>query len=82
MRKTIFPYELIGEEVEVLQSKNESNLGLRGKVIDETRSTLIIKHEGKMKTLLKSNITIRMVKDGKVIPGISLVKRPEERIKG
>ena len=82
MKKSIFPYELIGEEVEVFESKNASNLGLRGKIIDETKSTIIIDHNGTMKTVLKSNITIRMVKDGKLIQGISLVKRPEERIKG
>ena len=82
MKKSIFPYELIGEEVEIFESKNASHLGLRGKIIDETKSTIIIDHNGIMKTLLKSNITIKMVKDGKLINGISLVKRPEERIKG
>ena len=31
VRKETFPHELIGEEIEVIDSKNKSNAGIRGK---------------------------------------------------
>jgi RNase P/RNase MRP subunit p29 len=82
MKKIIFPHEIIGEEVEVHDAKNKDNIGIKGKVADETKSTLTIESNGKMKQLLKNNITLKMSRTGELIKGINLVKRPEERIKG
>lgn len=81
-RKKPFPYELVGEEVEVVDSQNETNLGIKGKVIDETKMTIKITRSGKSKTLMKNNIALRLTKLGKVISGKELVGRPEERMTG
>jgi len=82
MKKTIYPYELIGEEIEVIEAKNTYNLSIKGKVVDETKTTLKIEQNGKFKTLLKNNITIKLIKSGKIISGQEIAKRPEERLKG
>lgn len=80
--KKFFPHELIGEEIKVVDSTNKSDLGIAGKVIDETKMTLKIDQQGKIKTVLKSNITIKLFKTGELISGSIISKRPEDRIKG
>jgi ribonuclease P protein subunit POP4 len=70
--------ELIGSTVEVVGSKNQTLIGLKGKIIEETKNTLTIQGESKKK-LLKSHITLKI--DGQIIEGKSLQKRPEDRIK-
>ena len=81
IRRKTFPYELIGEEVEVVKSNNKSSLGIKGKVVDETKQTIKIEMLGKTKTLLKKNITFKLKKSGRIVDGKKLTKRPEERIK-
>lgn len=82
MNKKTYPYELIGQEIEIISSKNKSNLRLKGKVVDETKHTIKITHQGKIKTLMKDNITFKLKKTNQTIEGKTIVKRPEERIKG
>ena len=50
-----FPHELIGQEIEIIDSTNKSELGLQGKVVDETKNILTISHEGNVKKLIKKN---------------------------
>lgn len=82
MAQKIYPYELIGQEIEVINSKNKSNLGLKGKIVDETKYSLKVFHRGKIKTLMKNNLTLRLKKTGQTLEGKSIAKRPEERVKG
>jgi ribonuclease P protein subunit POP4 len=79
---TTFPYELIGEEIEVVVSPNNGLIGIKGKVVDESKNTLTIESEGVMKKLLKRAIKFKLLKTGKIILGNDIVKRSEERIKG
>jgi ribonuclease P protein subunit POP4 len=81
MTEKVYPHELIGETIEIVDSTNKSHMGLQGKVIDETKSTIVIEQQSQPKTLLKNNITLRL-KNGLVIKGTALLKRPEDRIKG
>jgi len=81
-RKTIYPHELVGEEIEVLESKNTANLKVKGKVVDETKMTLKVEQGNKVKTLLKNNIKFKLVRSGQIIIGQEIAKRPEERLKG
>jgi ribonuclease P protein subunit POP4 len=71
--------ELIGFEATVVGSTNKANIGIKGKITDETRNTLKI--GGKI--ILKKDITIEIETDGKkiTIEGKKLTKSPEERIK-
>jgi ribonuclease P protein subunit POP4 len=82
MKKTIYPGELVGQEIEIIEAKNTYNLSVKGKVVDETKTTLKVEQSGKFKTLLKNNITIKLIKSGKIISGQEMAKRPEERLKG
>lgn len=77
-------HELIGLDVKIKESKNRSQLGLKGKVVGETYSTLRIETDKGEKTIPK-DITIfiftlpngtKVQVDGKVLIG-----RPEDRIK-
>ncbi|MEK6863116.1 MAG: ribonuclease P protein subunit [Nanoarchaeota archaeon] len=83
VRKEVFPHELIGEEIEVVDSKNKSNVGIRGKVIDETRETIkVLQEDSKEAVLMKKIIVFKLVKSGKIISGENIAKRPEDRLKG
>lgn len=82
-RKEVFPHELIGEEIEVITSKNKSNLGIKGKIIDETKETITVSQDhGKEVVLMKQIITFKLMKSGKIISGEVIAKRPEDRLKG
>ncbi|MBT3298586.1 hypothetical protein HN385_06675 [archaeon] len=81
--KKTYPNELIGVNVEIVNSNQVLLIGVNGKIIDESKDTLkLINKEGKIKTLLKSSITFKILKNNKIIEGNSIKKRPEERLKG
>ena len=75
--------ELIGLEAEVTQASNESLIGLRGLIIDETKNTLSIEREGVEKKVIKSQVMLNILFDGQTfqIDGKVLVGRPEDRLK-
>ena len=81
MKNKTFPHELIGQEIMVINSTNPAQVGISGKIVDETKSTIKIESKEGIKTLLKSTITFKIKNNG-VIDGRTLMKRPEERIKG
>jgi|TARA_Y100000310_G_scaffold327640_1_gene394318 ribonuclease P protein subunit POP4 len=73
-----FKKELIGSIIEIIGSKNKTLIGIKGKIIDETKNTLTIKNKTSKK-VLKSHITFKI--DGKIVEGKDITKRPEDRIK-
>ena len=77
--KKLLRTELIGLEAEVVDSRNKANVGIKGKIEDETRNTLLIGG----KKILKKYALIEIKNDGQKtrINGKDLVKSPEERIK-
>ena len=77
--KNISKQELIGLNAEIVDSKNKANIGISGKIIDETKNSLVI--DGKR--LFKKNITIKLNINKKqiTINGQMLRGRPKERIK-
>ncbi len=70
---------LVGKQAQVIAATNPALLNLDGKIVDETKMTLKIKHNGKIKTLLKSTVTLQV--DGRLLSGKELIGRTEERIK-
>jgi ribonuclease P protein subunit POP4 len=77
-------HELTGLAVKVADSKNPANKGLEGKVISETRNTIIIETRKGEKTLFKDQCTFVFELPGgeKVrVDGELLVARPEDRVK-
>jgi ribonuclease P protein subunit POP4 len=83
--KDVVKHELIGLDVEVTESTNKDAVGVKGRVIDETRNMLVIETEaGEEKSLVKEQCTFLFTvpEGGKVsIEGRLLVARPEDRIK-
>jgi ribonuclease P protein subunit POP4 len=75
--------ELIGLEVEVVDAENKSLIGLKGLIVDETKNLLAIEKEGVVKKVIKSQVMIKVLLEGKAfqIDGKILVGRPEDRLK-
>lgn len=80
----IIQHEFIGTEAEVAKSKDPNYIGISGKIIDETRNTFTILHEGKCKKIVKDVAVFHFkLFNGTVveIDGKLLVGRPEDRLK-
>ncbi len=75
--------EWIGLEVEVADSPNPCEIGIKGVVVDETMKTLKIKTDRGVKTVEKSGRTFRVKYKNWVlrVRGDLIAFRPEDRIK-
>ncbi|MDH5482982.1 MAG: ribonuclease P protein component 1 [Candidatus Bathyarchaeota archaeon] len=76
--------EFIGNEVKVAKSRHPNYVGICGKIIDETRNTFTVSHEGKRKIVVKNSAVFHFrFSDGTTveIKGELLVGRPEDRLK-
>jgi ribonuclease P protein subunit POP4 len=76
--------EFIGTQAKVSKSIPTSYVGLSGKIIDETRNTFTILHEGKRKKVIKNSVIFHFkFSDGTIveIDGKLLLGRPEDRLK-
>lgn len=71
--------EFIGEQIEIIQSNNKEQTGIKGKIIDETKNTFKIKTINKTITILKTDKKFKI--NNQKIDGNKINKRPEERIK-
>jgi ribonuclease P protein subunit POP4 len=76
-------HELIGLMAEVVESSDPTRVGLKGRIVDETRNTFTIESKGKEKIVAKAECTFRFSLDHEVVEvdGKVLVARPEDRIK-
>ncbi len=83
VREMVFPDELIGKKLIITKSTNPSLTGLSGTIVDETKALLVISDDkGKIYQVLKNTITIKLEGESHLLSGVTLSKRPEERIKG
>lgn len=76
--------ELIGTEVHIAKSRNHGNLGVSGKVVDESRNTFTVLCEGKRKTIVKDSSVFRFEFPDRTVVEINgklLTGRPEDRLK-
>ena len=75
--------ELIGLQIEIIESKNKSLEGLKGKIINETKNMLVINTKNGIKKIIKSEVKMRLkINDKKFdVDGNILVGRPEDRVK-
>jgi len=77
-------YELIGTEAKVSKSGHPGYVGIIGKIIDETRNTFTVLHEGKRKIVVKDSAVFHFkFSDGTIVEvdGKLLVGRPQDRLK-
>jgi ribonuclease P protein subunit POP4 len=84
-KKNILYSTFIGLEVEISNSSAHELIGLKGKVIDETKNLLVIeKEDGREVKIQKVANTFRFTLDDKSvieIQGKKIAFRPEERPK-
>jgi len=76
--------ELIGLNAKVVKSTNPNYVGISGKVIDETRNTLIIRQENEEKIVVKNVAIFHFtMPDGTIVEvnGSIILGRPEDRVK-
>jgi len=81
---TILQSELIGLNAKVTKSSNRNSIGISGKIIDETRNTLVIRQDDDNKTIQKETTTFQFtLPSGTVVEveGNTLIGRPEDRVK-
>lgn len=76
--------ELIGTQAKITRNSHPGNVGMSGKVMDETRNTFVVLRAGKRKTVAKDSSTFQFkFPDSTIveIDGRILVGRPEDRLK-
>lgn len=71
-------FEFIGLELEVVDSNNSSLIGKKGKILDETKESFVIRIDKEIRILKRGN-TFKI--NNKLINGDEISKRPEERLK-
>ncbi len=83
MHNNITKIEFIGNYAEIISSNNKSLIGLKGKIVDETKNMFVFEIDGKEKKIMKKEVRLKFyLKDKAVeIDGKLLVSRPEDRIK-
>ncbi len=82
-RQNVTSHELIGLDVTIVDSSNGDIVGMRGRVIDESRNVLTIESDGREKVAAKhSNIFEFMLPNGTLarVNGDLLIARPEDRV--
>ena len=77
-------HELIGLDTEITQSSNVQLIGLKGKIVDETKSMFSLYTENGIKKLPKENSVWRFSFGNNeiILNGDMLTKRSYERIGG
>ncbi len=70
---------LLGNQVEVIQSSNRYDVGIKGLVIEDTKNTIKLRTENGIRILIKNNVILMI--NGKKINGNLLIGKEEERIK-
>jgi ribonuclease P protein subunit POP4 len=76
-------HELIGLNIEVVSSTHPGYVGLRGRVVDETRHMLVIEVDGVEKKVPKAACVFEFDDHGRKerIRGSEIEFKPEDRIK-
>ncbi|MBW3004738.1 ribonuclease P protein subunit [Candidatus Woesearchaeota archaeon] len=81
--KKLVKDELIGRTVEIIGSANAANIGICGRIADETKHLLVIETSKGLKKVLKKTSTFQITYLGEkvTLKGELLFGAPEERIK-
>jgi len=81
----IIAFEWIGLDIKVVSSPNRSEIGIKGKVVDETINTFVLDTgvNNSLKTVAKCGRTfnVKFMEKNMNVSGNYLRYRPEERIK-
>ena len=74
---------LIGKEIEITDSKNKNQIGIKGKILQETANFFVIDQKGSIIRIHKENITFKLIHKEKAlyIDGRLLLSTLTQRIK-
>ena len=74
---------MIGSIIEVIDADNKDLIGIKGKIIDETKNTLLVQTIKGRKRLLKNQIvfTTKNTTRSMIIDGKKIMRRPHDRIR-
>ena len=78
--ETISEYDLIGQEITITQSKNEEIVGLKGKVIMETKNMITVNTDDGKKNIPKDICQFSNNQGILETDSTKLSKRPNERM--
>ena len=78
--ETISEYDLIGQEVTISESKNKEIIGLKGKVIMETKNMIILNTDNGRKNIPKDICQFSNSQGLLETDSTKLNKRPHERM--
>lgn len=81
--KDIIKQVLVGKDIEVFYSKNESEIGIRGYCVEDRANILIIKTPSGEKKIIKKNAWFLIYTNSHkiLVPGTKIVGKIEKRIK-
>ncbi|MEM0379798.1 MAG: ribonuclease P protein subunit [Desulfurococcaceae archaeon] len=82
--KNIFFHELIGLDIELIDYPDTKLVGLKGRIIDETRKTIVVETNGRIVRVFKENSILKItIPSGEtvLVRGFELMGRPEDRLK-
>jgi ribonuclease P protein subunit POP4 len=81
--RNILQHELIGLHCSVVRARNASQIGIEGKIIDETMKMITVESGGERKMVEKAGSAFRLRLDDAVVEveGDALLARPEDRVK-
>ncbi len=76
-------HELIGLEIEIVSSTHSGYVGMKGRVVDETKRMLVMEVDGMEKRVPKRLCVFEFIFDGyrERVDGAEIEFRPEDRIK-
>jgi len=78
--ETISEYDLIGQEITIIQSKNKEIVGLKGKVIMETKNMITVNTDNGKKNIPKDICQFSNNQGILETDSTKLSKRPHERM--
>ncbi len=83
--RSLIHHELIGLEVEIISSNDPTHKGVIGRILDETRNTLLIETRSRRGVRIPKDISTFLFKipDGRkvLVEGHIIVGRSEDRLK-
>lgn len=81
--RNILLHELIGLECKVVGSKNKNHLGIKGRIVDETKNLIILETKKGIKKISKKGAIFRLKLESSIVEilGDDILARPEDRIK-
>ena len=79
MGTNVIHAEWIGKHAKVVSSTNKSLNGFEGRIVNETRNTIVIETQKGLKKVQKHGTVFEI--DGQEVTGDDVLAAPEERIK-